>query len=214
MKNYYLALICLVFASTTFAQVKVRPGIKAGLNSATITNIENATRKIGFQGAIFVNIHFSKVYELQVEASYSNQGFKRDNFTIINPNDGQLLAVNAKDINIHYIGAAVSNKFFFIPDSGFHVLVGPSLEINMSDSSDNDILGVDLSFFAGIGYELPIGLGFEARYKQGLVDVRNLFYNGDFIDPGYNNGYNGSNYYDDMKLNSVIQLSVYYKFNF
>lgn len=214
MKNQFIIVMCLVFTVATFAQVKVRPGFKAGINSATVSNFENSSRKVGFQGAMFVNIHFPKVYELQVEASYSNQGFNQDDFTSGNIiYAGQPYRVPGNDVNIHYIGAAISNKFFFVPDLGLHVLIGPSLEINVSDNTNGDIIPIDIAFFAGIGYEFPMGLGLEARYKQGFVDVRDSFYNDTYYasDYTYSNDYynNGNN-----KLNSVIQVSVYYKFAF
>jgi len=213
MKNLSL-IICLVFTSVIFAQVKVRPGFKAGLNAATVTNIEYSTTKVGFQGAMFVNIHFPKIYELQIEASYSNQGFNQDDFTSRNIiYAGQPYRVPGKNVNIHYIGAAISNKFFFIPDVGLHFLVGPCLEINVSDNTNGDIIPVDIAFFAGIGYEFPMGLGVEARYKQGFVDVRDHFYTGSYYNQEYTNS-NDSYYNGNNKLNSVFQLSVYYKFKF
>ncbi|MFC5194379.1 outer membrane beta-barrel protein [Bizionia hallyeonensis] len=208
-------IICLIFTSAVFAQVQVRPGFKAGLNAATVTNIDNSTRKVGFQGAMFLNIHFPKIYELQIEASYSNQGFGRDNFTISNPYDGEIYRYSGNDVSIHYIGAAISNKFFFIPDVGLHFLVGPSLEINVSDNTYGDIIPIDIAFFAGIGYEFPMGLGLEARYKQGFVDVRDDFYNNNYYDNDYTFGNENDYYYNgNNKLNSVFQLSVYYKFKF
>ncbi len=215
MKNLLLLVVCLCFTAATFAQVKVRPGFRAGINSATVTNLDNNSRRIGFQGAMFVNIHFPKVYELQVEASYSNQGFNQGSFSSINPYDGQVYRNPGNDVSIHYIGAAISNKFFFIPDVGLHFLVGPSLEINVSDNTNGDIIPIDIAFFGGIGYEFPMGLGIEARYKQGFVDVRDDFFNDNYYDNDYTFGSNDDDYYNgNNKLNSVIQLSVYYKFGF
>lgn len=214
MKNRLLFLVCLVFTVVSFAQVKVRPGFKAGINSATVTDINHSSRRIGFQGAMFVNIHFPKVYELQIEASYSNQGFNQNNFTTINSYDGEVYRNSNNEVSIHYIGAAVSNKFFFIPDVGLHFLVGPSLEINVSDNTNGDIIPIDIAFFGGIGYEFPMGLGLEARYKQGFIDVRDDFYNNNYYDDDFTYGNDNDYYNGNNKLNSVIQLSVYYKFGF
>jgi len=213
IKKQLLIAVYFVFTATSFAQFKVRPGIKAGINSATVTNIESSSRMVGFQGAMFVNIHFPKIYELQVEASYSNQGFNQDTYSYVNPYSGEILRYSDNNVSVHYIGAAISNKFFFVPNLGLHVLVGPSLEINVSDNTNGDIIPVDFAFFAGIGYEFPMGLGLEARYKQGFIDVRDDFYNDNYY---YYDDYNSNdNYYNGSnKLNSVIQVSVYYKFGF
>ena len=94
------------------------------------------------------------------------------------------------------------------PEIGLHFILGPSLDINVSDNSNGDITPADVSFFGGIGYEFPMGLGIEARYKQGFVDVRDGYYDDYYYDNNYDNEYyNGNN-----KLNSVFQFSVYYKF--
>src|SRR5690606_42059128 len=79
MKNLLVAIAFVAISLPTFSQVKVRPGLRMGLNAATITNHEDSERKIGFDGAIFSNIHFTSFYELQPELTYSNQGFKRRN---------------------------------------------------------------------------------------------------------------------------------------
>lgn len=212
-KKQLLIAVCLVFTAASFSQFKVRPGIKAGINSATITDIENSSRRVGLQGAMFLNIHFPRIYELQVEASYSNQGFNQDTYTRINPYSGEILRYSDNNVSVHYIGAAISNKFFFVPNLGLHVLVGPSLEINVSDNTNGDIIPVDFAFFAGIGYEFPMGLGLEARYKQGFIDVRDNYYNSSYYDSDYT--FDGDEYFNGSnKLNSVIQVSLYYKFGF
>lgn len=208
MKKLLLAVVLITLSFPTFSQVKVRPGIRSGINASNITNHDNSERKIGFTGAMFVNIHLASFYELQPEMTYSNQGFKGDNYSYYDPYYGDYIYVNGDDISIHYLGMAIANKFYFAPDIGLHFIFGPSLEINVSDNSYNDITPVDFSLFGGIGYEFPMGLGIEARYKQGFIDVREGYYDYYYDDYNYDNEYyNGNN-----KLNSVFQFSVYYKF--
>ncbi|MET0946655.1 MAG: PorT family protein, partial [Flavobacterium sp.] len=64
-----------------------------------------------------------------------------------------------------------------------------------------DPIGTDLSFVGGIGYSLPNGLTFEARFKQGLIDI----YGYDGID--YDDYY-----YDQVILNQVLQFGISYTF--
>lgn len=208
MKKLLLAIACIALSLPTFSQVKVRPGLRMGLNASTITNHDDSGRLLGLSGAMFVNLHLSRFYELQPEMTYSNQGFKGGSYNYIEPYYGDVILVNEDDVSIHYLGLSIANKFFVSPEIGLHFIVGPSLDINVSDNSNREITPADLSFFGGIGYEFPMGLGIEARYKQGLVDVRDGYYDDYYYDNNYDNEYyNGNN-----KLNSVFQFSVYYKF--
>jgi len=208
MKNLFLAIACVALSIPTFSQVKVRPGLRLGLNASNITNHYNSERVLGLNGAMFVNLHLSRFYELQPELTYSNQGFNGGNYTYVNPYYGDIVHVNEDDISIHYFGIAIANKFFVSPEIGLHFIIGPSLDINISDNSRGEITPADVSFFGGIGYEFPMGLGIEARYKQGFVDVRDGYYDYYYDDYNYDDEYyNGNN-----KLNSVFQFSVYYKF--
>ncbi|MGB1307261.1 MAG: porin family protein [Oceanihabitans sp.] len=159
MKKLVLAIVFLAIGTSTFAQVKIRPGFRVGLNSATYTNTENTSRKLGVNAALFANVHFARFYELQPEITYSNQGFKQDDFTIAGS------TIKGDEFSVNYLGLAITNKFFIVPNTGIHVLLGPTVEINIGDdSNDDDITPIDFSLFGGIGYEFPFGLGLEARY--------------------------------------------------
>jgi len=200
MKNLLLAIAFISISLPSFSQVKVSPGLRMGLNASNISNHYNSERVLGFNGAMFVNIHFARFYELQPEISYSNQGYNGKQSQFLSPFD-PLITISDEQVKTHYLGLSIANKFFVIPDLGLHFIVGPSLEINVSDNAYYDVTPIDLSVFGGIGYEFPMGLGLEARYKQGLIDVRDGYY--DY----YYDDYNGN-----LKLNSVFQFSVYYKF--
>lgn len=167
-----------------------------GLNASTITNHEDSGRLLGFSGAMFVNLHISSFYDLQPEITYSNQGFKGGRYHYVNYY-GDIILAKEENASIHYLELSLANKFFISPKTGLHFIVGPSLDINVSDNYNGEITPIYVGFFGGIGYELPIGLGFEDRYKQGFIDVREEYYE----------YYNGKN-----KLNSVFQFNVYYKF--
>lgn len=210
MKKLTLFVAAVMVTAATIAQVKVRPGFRAGLNVSKITHLENVNRKVGANAAMFVNVHLAKFYELQPELTYSNQGWSRDAYSFTDPYNNVNYNVRSEDVSTHYIGIALTNKFFMSPNIGLHILLGPGMEFNVSDNLPYDsITPIDLTLFAGIGYEFPFGLGFEARYKQGLIDVRDGYYD----DYYYNNGYYEGEYYNGKnKLNSVFQFNVYYKF--
>lgn len=209
MKKIVLTLLTLLVVTVSFSQVKVSPGIKTGLNASTVSDLNNATRKIGVNVAVFVGIKLAKFYELQPEFTYSNQGWSSDEYYYIDPYGDVTFSNSSEDINLHYIGMGIANKFFVAPNIGLHFVLGPSLEFRISDDiSYDDVTPIDFALFGGIGYEFPFGLGLEARYKQGLIDIREGYYDYYFDDYENDNDY----YYRNNKLNSVFQFNVYYKF--
>lgn len=207
MKKTILFFALLTVSITAFSQVKVRPGVRLGLNAASVTNVDNSDLKIAPNAGLFVNLHLTDFYELQVETNYSNQGAKASYTETYYFNGSPVLYDVEEDLSIHYVSLAIANKFFVIPDVGLHLIIGPSLDINVADD-DANVTDIDFSLFGGIGYEFPFGLGIEARYKQGFID----------LDESYNDDYDYDDDYDyydgDNFLNSVFQLGVYYKFNF
>ncbi|WP_417856037.1 porin family protein [Xanthomarina gelatinilytica] len=205
MKKLFLTLIIVALSLPAFSQVKVRPGIRLGMNASNITNHYNSERVIGINGAMFVNIHLANFYELQPELTYSNQGYNGVYHHSPEPYD-PIVSSRDEVVNTHYLGLGIANKFYFVPDLGLHFILGPSLEFNISNDAYYDVTPVDFSLFGGLGYEFPIGLGIEARYKQGIIDVRDGYYE------YYYDDYNDNYYNGNTKLNSVFQLSVYYKF--
>ncbi|MFD2542755.1 porin family protein [Lacinutrix gracilariae] len=203
MKKIILSLALIIASTTAFSQVTVSPGIKTGLNLANLTNVDNSKTKLGFQGGLFVNIHLANFYELQVETTYSNQGTTieyRSHSSGFDPGTRY-----EDDLNLEYISLNLANKFFPIKDLGLNFIVGPTIDILVNSGEYNDILPIDFSVFGGLGYEFPFGLGLELRYKQGLIDVRDDYYDYYDEDDFYNR---------DNILNGVIQFGVTYKFDF
>ncbi|PZR15590.1 MAG: PorT family protein [Flavobacterium psychrophilum] len=202
MKRIILLSVFL-FALQAEAQVTVKPGVRAGLNLASVTNMD-ADIKPDFYIGGFVGIKLASFYTLQPEISYSRQGANSarfyDPYVIPGP------YVTEKDYELQYVSLAVMNKFTFA--ESFYGIVGPSLDFKVSDNfnaeEDDDAFGVDFALNGGIGYTLPMGLSIEARYKLGLVDVFGDIYNDDYY-------YEDDNY-DNIKLNSVLQIGVAYTF--
>ena len=203
MKKIFLTLAIIAFSTTAFSQVKIRPGVKLGLNLAKLSNANQATNKLGINGGLFLNVHLSSFYELQVETTYSDQGttYKFQNQS---QNTDPLFSFNNdQDLNLEYISLGIANKFFPVKNNGLNLIVGPSIDILVSNNYNTYYLPIDFSLFAGAGYEFPFGLGLEIRYKQGLLDVRDDYY----VDSNNNN-------YNDNVLNGVIQIGASYRFGF
>jgi len=204
MRKTVVTLMLMVITCTMVSQVKVSPGVRLGVNNSTLQGLRDAESKFGINGGLFMNVHLSDFYELQVETSYSEQGatgmVENANFGMWGGQAGP--TYSEVPFEVSYVSLGLVNKFFVLKELGVNVLVGPSIDINVFDDHRN-YSEIDISFTGGIGYELPFGLTIEARYKQGIID----------LDDGFTTiGSNSS--YDKNYLNSVIQLGVSYKFNF
>jgi len=210
MKKLIFALAGVLITTSVFSQVKVRPGVKLGANFASLSNVDYNKRKLGLDAGLFLNVHLTNFYQLQVETSYSDQGttYNFNNQNVYQPDDSFYINNQEFDLNLEYVSLSIANKFFPVQNSGFNIIVGPSIDILVSENNYDTYLPIDLSVFGGVGYEFPYGLSVEIRYKQGLLDVRQDSYD-------YNDGYyydNEDNYFRNTVLNGVIQLGVAYKF--
>lgn len=203
MKKKFFITALFAFMLTLNAQVKVKPGIKAGINFSDISNPPSASTSTestqDFYAGAFVNVRFTKLYALQPEVTYSKQGFKLSG--IVNTTNID------KNIDLDYLSIALTNKFFF-KKTGLHAILGPSFDIrvnnvpnyfnNFSFNEDNYSV-VDFTLFAGIGIDLPFGLTIEARYKNGLIDIE-----GD--------NFNQNVKYSELKNNKIYQIGIAYTF--
>ncbi|MFC3197366.1 porin family protein [Parapedobacter deserti] len=179
------------------AQKKVTPGIRAGVNVATLSNVD-ADFKTDFYAGGFVGINLGQRYTLQPELAYTRQG--GNNVTFV-----EGASERKENVAVQYLSLGVINKFYFV--EGFHGMVGPSLDMRIGknfprvDFSDDNYGGVDMGISLGLGYSLPFGLTVEGRFKTGLLDVFNHdYFSGIFDDP------------DSISLNRVIQVGVAYSF--
>ena len=192
------AFVLFVGLVKLHAQVTVSPGIKGGLNISNLTNFDSDP-KTDFYAGGFVAIRFNKFFTLQPELTYSRQGAEIREYEI-NGNGSRTV-----NLDLNYLSLDAIAKFHF-GGRGFHVLAGPSLDIKTDDNFPDyeyNPIGADFSLIAGLGYTLPNGLTFEARIKQGLIDIY---------------GYDGVNYeddyyYEDIILNQVFQIGISYTFN-
>jgi hypothetical protein len=194
MRNFVVLAFVLLIGIQAEAQVKVSPGLRGGLNVSTLTNIDDNSSKTDFYVGGLIDIKFNKFFTLQPEITYSRQGDEgREYF-----DNGSYRNVNYE---LNYITFGAVAKFNF-NGGGFHVLAGPSLDVKVGDNYINTTPeDFDLAIVGGVGYTLPNGLTFEARIKQGLVDI----YGYDYYD---NDGY----YTNDAILNQVFQIGISYTF--
>jgi len=195
-----LVLAAGIAAAPVYAQKRVSPGLRAGVNIATLSNI-HAEFKTDFYAGAMLGLNLGQRYTLQPELTYTRQGANHVTFKA--DDSGQPDRV--EDVTIQYLSLGVINKFYFV--EGFHGLIGPSLDMKVGknfpriDFDDDDYGGVDLGLSVGLGYTLPFGLTVEGRFKTGLLDAfKNDYFLGLFDDP------------DDVSLNRVFQIGIGYSF--
>lgn len=200
-----IAFVLFIGLTSSKAQVKVSPGFRGGLNISDLSNMPgNTNSKSDFYIGGLVAIKFNKYFTLQPELNYSRQG-ANVRISYLDFDNGNAYPRKNQKAEINYLTLGAVGKFHF-KGKGFHVLAGPSIDFKTDDNFDKfgtNPVGVDLSIVAGLGYTLPNGLTFEARIKQGLIDI----YGYDGID--YRNN---DHYYDDIILNQVFQIGISYTF--
>ncbi|MCK0130970.1 PorT family protein [Flavobacteriaceae bacterium F08102] len=192
MKKQVLLLLSLMCFVSSKAQVPILTGLKAGGNISNVSNATNSARTDMYVGG-FLSVHFSEGYLLQPELVYSRQGYTPDY-------DGG----KAHDVHLNYLSLMVANKIFFIPNSGLHVVFGPAFDFKLGKTQqsvfNNEVAKFDFGLFGGLGYEFTFGLGVEARFKHGLVDI-------------FGRDKNSSVANKDLIANQVFQLGITYHFN-
>ena len=67
-----------------------------------------------------------------------------------------------------------------------------------------DLIGFDFGLTGGLGYSMPNGLTFEARFKQGFVDI----FGGEYSEDS-----DGNVDVDQIYLNQLFQLGISYTFD-
>lgn len=197
-KIFLIPLFAIMSLATLQAQVKVNPGIKGGLNISSLSNFEPSSSKTDFYVGGFVAIKFNRFFTLQPEITYSRQGAEVGQYY-----DGfNYVKYRNQKYDLNYLSFDAVAKYHF-NGKGFHVLAGPSLDFKTTDNfpdHEYNPVAFDLGIIGGLGYSLPNGLTFEARFKQGLIDIY---------------GYDGLDYgdsYDSIILNQVFQIGISYTF--
>ncbi|MDO5971749.1 porin family protein [Flavivirga aquimarina] len=188
MKNLFLTLVLTIVSTMVFSQITIKPGVRAGVNFASITN-SNSNDKTDFYIGAFAKIKFARFYALQPELNYTRQGTSK--------------YFGYDDIELQYLSLGVVNKFSPFKDLGLHLIIGPAFNIKTGENFNNfsgELEGFDIVFLGGIGYDLPFGLSIEGRYNIGLVDI-------------FGNNINNEEPLDELFLNKVFQIGLSYQFD-
>ncbi len=161
-----LTMMLFIFSTTSYSQIKY--GLKAGLNVAN-ANFEEGSYSISSDsrmGAVvgaFVNVRLTEDFGIQPELLYSMKGTEISDFDAT--------------YKLAYLSVPVMAKYYF---GGLNLQAGPMFDFLLSakeeyDGEEDDIKeylkGMDLGLGFGLGYDLPLGLIFDARYMMGLSNI-------------------------------------------
>lgn len=182
MKKILFVAAVAVFGLTNVNAQEFSFGAKAGLNVASLSGdaAEQLDARVGFHLGAVAEFKFTDALSLQPEILYSQQGAKLGESTT----------------QLDYVSIPVLVKYYFF--EGFSAEAGPVVGINVVAQQDfdgetvdiEDVETLDVGAAIGAGYELPMGLFFQARYAIGFMET----------------------FPDSETTNGVFQLSVGYKF--
>lgn len=170
MKKLTFTSAIVLIAMYSIAQ-GISGGIKAGLNLANQKisgdGISFDTKsKAGLHAGAYVTIMFSEKLGLQPEALFSMQGTKFD--------------IDGFDVqtNFNYLNVPILVRYNITDMISLHA--GPQFGFLLSAEAESDgdkedikdeFKGTDIGGAFGLGVDLPMGLGFGARYIIGLSEL-------------------------------------------
>jgi Outer membrane protein beta-barrel domain len=192
MKRMLLVLIAI--GSVIFASAQVQFGFKAAVNVADL-NLSGGPSGFGFKpktdfsGGILVSVPLLNSCSLQPEVLYSGQGASFND--------------SLETVKDNYAYVNVPVLFKYQHSSGLFAETGPQISFLLSANEKasrqtidtrSNTQSTDFSWAFGIGYKLPLGLGIDARYNLGLVNLAK------------------GRYTDGTLKNSVFQFGMFYQF--
>lgn len=207
MKKTLLSVIVILVMGTG-AKAQIDIGLKAGVNLASYAGDEAEGSKFesvtGFHIGAVADFKIGETFSIQPEIVYSQQGAKRAHNT---------LGLHAEE-NLSYLNVPVALKYHL--KKGLSVEAGPQVGILLSAESEVLLSGsnslvrtdskdafetVDFGVFGGVGYALPFGVFFQARYAAGISSIVKK------------QDFEGVAEPDRLRVrNNVFSLSVGYKF--
>ena len=209
-----LVLCTLLLCATITAQTeKVKIGVKAGLNIASLTFDENeleSSQKTGFTAGIMAEIPLAKNFSVQPEVLYSQQGMKFSYSDIDVANSSY-----KSTITLNYLNIPVMLKYYVL--KGLSVQAGSQIGILLKSNNkyQDNFLGYDnhenynLSDYTN-AFDTSVNLGLGYQFKNKFyVDLRyNISYSDVFKEANSNGNYVINS---DMR-NRVFQITIGYFF--
>lgn len=176
MKRLFTLLTIIVMAQVQAQGLDF--GIKAGLNYANVSGIEDFNQRQGISAGLFAGARLGDKLGFQIDALYSQQGAEVD----------QSISQVISEFNLDYISIPIVLKYYLTENVNIHA--GPQLGILLNEETsvfNQTISAVEANTAdwlgtIGVGLDLPLGLRAEARYSFGLSRVNGSVSLPDFDD--------------------------------
>jgi hypothetical protein len=161
-----------LFAFAFFAYaVQAQFGVKAGVNFANLggddADFEGKKVNVQLYGGVYYNYAFHDNFSIQPELVYSGQGAVSE------------VSSSKTKLNLAYLNFTPLLRYN--TPSGFFVGLGPQIGFNISakikydddteDDIKDDVKGTDFAGALALGYQLPNGFGFYARYNHSFTTI-------------------------------------------
>jgi len=109
------------------------------------------------------------MFSVQPELVYSMEGAKEEE-------DDVEIKINLNYINVPVLLQYNSSGFFAETGPQIGFLTGAKTKVEFDDEEEeedikDELEGINLSWAIGLGYKLPSGFGFNARYNLGLSNI-------------------------------------------
>jgi hypothetical protein len=174
-------VLCLVMTALSFKiSAQSSFGLKAGLNLSTLNVADPSATydsRTGFHAGLFFG------------GRINNIGFQPEVLLYTQNGDIETSAFGKAQESFTYLTVPLMIKFY--PIAGLNIQVGPQFGFLLDgerkydtflSSGTDDITdhykSTDVAVSMGLGYDLPFGLTFDARYNLGVKDINNAA-NGD-----------------------------------
>ncbi|MRJ10519.1 PorT family protein [Ornithobacterium rhinotracheale] len=194
-KLFYVALMGLGLSSAFAQQAdrKVEYGLKVGYTNSNARwdlspQVEKGDATHGYSFGVFAEIPLAEKFSFQPEVLYNETGFKSKGINVkgyLNQKGG-FAETKRRNISVPLLA-----KYYVY--EGFNFQLGPQVDFLTNshlkelwnypaegnlpeefigqDRNDNDSMSkVNVGAVVGLGYKLPMGVSFNARYNYGLTN--------------------------------------------
>ena len=204
----WFLILALLYSSSAFSQSKLSFSVRAGLNVAQIFGNGSQTfNHFGFSGGPKLGYRFAPKFSFDPEILYNMKGAAK--YPNVDKGDYYSFSVDLDYIEIpllfnYYFGKKKNLSLEFGPSIGFLVRQKAYENNSPVNTTKTGFNVYDISLVAGLNYYLPKGFSLNLRFMNSIAPIQ----------PTYGTLPWGVSSISIGQLNSVINFSVQYKFDF
>lgn len=166
MKKILLSAVAILALGTAAQAQEIKFGAKAGVNFASVSmdpegDMDTKSRT-GLHIGIVAEFKLTETFAIQPELLYSMQGSKAEFGGV------------ESETKLDYLNLPIMAKYYVT--EGLSIEAGPQIGFLMSAKEEDEdakdgYKSIDFGIGAGLAYDLPMGVFFQARYNVGLSNI-------------------------------------------